>query len=170
MKRLTCMSAVLALSALSAASVSAEPIIVVGDHSLLPNTPGQKISISISGDNNITGINFYAQVGDGGPELADYSLPPGIDGPAITGVDLDPPGGIFDGKGTQTDLPGIPQVAISTFDVTTGTVLGDGLLAELTLDTTGFTSGTWDLLLANVLPFSELDGPYNTEGIWFMQP
>lgn len=141
-----------------------QPVVVVGDHGLQPETADQIIQILIGGGGDLAGANLYAQVGDGGPELAGYGLPPGTDGPAITAVNFEPVGGIFTGKGTQTDLGGLPQVALHSFDVTAGTVDASGLLMELTFDTTGFDAGTWDLLLANVLPQIS-GGPYTTAGV-----
>lgn len=161
MSLMTGMAIVLCISL----TAMANPIVDVGSHNLIPNTSNQKITLYVSGGDLLAGLNFYAQVGDGGPELTTLGLPAGTAGPAITAVNLQPTSGIFTGKGTQTDSPGIPQVANSTFDVASGTVAASGKLVELTVDTTGFTTGTWALSLKNVLPFVDVGGPYATEGV-----
>ena len=137
--------------------------ITVGSHILAPDTPAQQVEISVAGGDAVSGINLFAQVGDGGPELADYGLPAGTDGPAITAVDLIT-GTIFVAKpATQFPVdPTLPQF------VNYGLILSEpgqsvpaaGLLVTLTIDTSGFSTGTWDLLLGDVLP--EL-GPYDTD-------
>lgn len=150
---------------------NAAPIIDVGSYSLLPNTPDQKIIISISGGDSLTGLNLFAQVGDGGPELANdpYLLPPGTPGPAITSVNLKPVSGIFAGVADdETPIEtGLPQVKNSSIAILEpgGFVSANGILAELTIDTTGFTTGHWDLLLSNVLNYSEIGGPFATAGV-----
>lgn len=147
------------------AAASSEAItITVGDHTLAANTPGQQVQIMVSGGEQVSGLNLQVQVGDGGPELADFGLAPGVDGPAITAVDLTT-GTIFAGVSedeySETG-PRIPQYVCYSLAMTeTGaSVPATGLLATLTIDTTGFQGGTWDLRLGNVLP--EL-GPYNSD-------
>jgi hypothetical protein len=137
--------------------------ITVGNHTLLANTPGQQVQIVVSGGEQVSGVNLHVQVGDGGPELVDFGLPPGVDGPAITAVDLTT-GTIFAGvSDTPFVIETIPQyVNYSLAMLTPGSsVPAAGLLATLTIDTTGFTSGTWDLLLSDVLP--GLGGDYDTD-------
>ena len=56
-------------------------------------------------------------------------------------------------------------MANSLFDVTSGAVRANGLLLELTLDTTGLGGGSWALMLKGVLPFSSIGGPYDTSGV-----
>ncbi len=50
----------LVLLALTAEYGSAATI-DVGDHTLLPNTPGQTISIMVSGGDEVAGFNLFAQ-------------------------------------------------------------------------------------------------------------
>lgn len=114
--------------------------ITVGNHLLLPDTPGQTVQIFVTGGDAVSGLNLFAQVGDGGPELTDFSLPAGTDGPAISSVDLKT-GTIFDGiPDGQTDTGSIPQVVNYFIAITAagGSVPADGLLTTLTIDTTGF--------------------------------
>ncbi len=136
----------------------------VGHHSLLPNTPGQIIPITVSGGDEVAGFNLFAQVGDGGPELSDFGYPPGTDGPAIAAVDLKSDTIFANVTGPQDDQTGVPQVAISSIEFSTPgeSTIADGLLASLTIDTTGFSHGTWDLLLDGVLPMFD-NGPFQTD-------
>ncbi len=141
------------------------PRIELGEIHVRPNTENQQVSIFVSSGTEVSGVNLFLQVGDGGPELSDYGIPAGTDGPAITGVDLKT-GTIFETAGDpQVDQPGIPQVATTTIAISEGgqSVLADGLLAKVTIDTTGFLQGSWELLLADVLPFAALSGPFTTD-------
>jgi hypothetical protein len=93
-------------------------------------------------------------VGDGGPERTQAGIPtPGVDGPSITNTKLKQ-GTIFASSvAPQVTVPGIPQVASSSIAVyEEESVAADGLLCKITIDTTGFTSGTWDLILVNLRP------------------
>jgi hypothetical protein len=75
----------IALTGLLVKNASATPIIDVGDHVLLANTPNQSISIFISGGDAVEGLNLNAQVADGGSALAAYGG--SIDGPSISDLD-----------------------------------------------------------------------------------
>ena len=137
------------------ATASAEPVIDVGNHSLFPNMAGQEIQIFVTGGTPVQGLNFYIQVADGGPEAAALGLipPPGIDGPAITGLDL-LSGTIFEDNNTeQRSGPFLPQFRDGLTSTVEGTVLASGLLATVTFDTTGFTTlgQQWELRLTNVV-------------------
>ena len=140
------------------------PRITVGAHTLLPNTPNQTIQVFVSGGHAVSGLNLYAQVGDGGPERVQFDLPAGKDGPAITGIDIKT-GTMFAGvpDSAQVDLA-IPQVASALIAIAQpgATVEAEGLLATITVDTTGFFGGRWDLLLNNVLA-GFVDGPFHTD-------
>jgi hypothetical protein len=147
----------MAVAPVGAATIS------VGSHILAPDTPAQQVEISVSGGNLVSAVNLAAQVGDGGPELANYGLPAGTDGPAIAAVDLTT-GTIF-GTKPATQFPmgaAIPQFVYYGLMLTEPgeSVAAQGLLVTLTIDTSGFSTGTWDLLLGDVLP--EL-GTYNTD-------
>ena len=136
----------------------------VSSHTLLPNRPDQTIDIFVGGGHAVSGVNFYAQVGDGGPELVDFGLPAGVDGPTITSAELKT-GTIFAAVADeQFDSPGIPQVNISSLGISAQgiTVSANGLLATLVIDTTGFFSGNWDLQLVDVLA-GVTNGPFHTD-------
>jgi hypothetical protein len=138
--------------------------IQVGNHQLLPNTEGQQVEIFVTGGEAVSGVNLFVQVGDGGPELGNFGVAPGTDGPAISAVDLKTNTIFALVPNAQDDLPGLPQVAISSIEFGSPgqTTLASGKLVTLTIDTRGFESGSWELRLANVLP--ELpNGPFETD-------
>ncbi|MFC1757753.1 tandem-95 repeat protein [Planctomycetota bacterium] len=136
------------------------PTITVGEVNLRPNLPGQHVPIFVSGGHLVSGIDFFAIVGDGGPERTSLGLEAGRDGPAITSVDLKT-GTIFSSvPDVARDLGSLPQIANWTLSLADGgSVAADGLLATITVDTTGFLDGTWDFQLDNVLP-SHPSGPF----------
>jgi hypothetical protein len=143
-----------ATAALAFAGIaSAAPIITVGAHNLLPNTPNQPVTISVSGGDAVQGVNFEVQVADGGPE-AGAALGNGshIDGPSIQSVDI-LTGTIFGPNNTGPGGAGgvVPQFYEATTTTASSTVSANGLLATILLDTTGFTSGTFELRLANTV-------------------
>ena len=142
---------------LSAASASPFPSIDVGDHVLQADTPGQTITIRVSGSQPVSGLNLLVQIGDGGPALG------GTAGPQITDVNV-ATGILGDGLPYLEAAPlKLPHAAASYIAITMSgvSVPADGVLAELTLDTTGFAVGTWDLKLAGVL--TGYPGPHNTD-------
>lgn len=145
-------------------AVSQAATIHVGDHQLIPNVAGQQIEIFVTGGEAVSGVNLFVQVGDGGPELGDFGVAPGTDGPAITAVDLKTDTIFALVPNDQDDLPGLPQVAISSIEFGSPgqTTLAEGKLVTLTLDTRGFQSGSWELRLTNVL-FELPNGPFETD-------
>src|SRR5262245_4744410 len=85
-------SMLLAIAILMSISSAARAMLFVnvGNHFLQPNTPNQEIEITVSGGDLNQGINFAAQIGDGGPTVG------GVDeGPSLTG-DILAPGAIFE--------------------------------------------------------------------------
>ena len=134
---------------MAAGSVSADMYIDVGNHMLLPDTPGQTIQIRVSTDagDMVGGCNLNAEIAGGGPAYG------GELGPSIMAVDMEA-GTIFAGQTEgATDIGSLAQLATYSIVTSGGTVLADGLLATLTIDTTGFaTSGsTWTLELGQTL-------------------
>lgn len=126
----------------SAGTVLAGPMIVVGNHHLAADTPGQQISLLVSGGDAVEGLDFNVQIGDGGAALNGITV-----APVITSVDL-LTGTIFAGNNTgQVDLATLPLFDASTTTTAGGTVAASGLLATLTIDTTGFFGGSWPLEL-----------------------
>ncbi len=134
----------------AASPAMAAVVVDVGDQSLLPNTPGQVFEIFVDGGDPVAGVQFNLQVADGGPELA--GLGGSIDGPEITNVDIFTRT-IFatNNVGEQGGGSIAPQLWESWTSTTSGTVPAQGLLATVTIDTTGFFAGTWDLWIAPTL-------------------
>ncbi|MBC8872751.1 MAG: hypothetical protein H8E44_25240 [Planctomycetes bacterium] len=131
--------------------VEVEPSLTLDvDHFvLLPNTPNQTIPIHITGGARIQGSLLNVQISDGFSDVPGSSM----DGPNITGVDLVSPGTIFgsvanNGNNVIESREQIWVVGASTSD---GTIVADGVLAYVTIDTTGWFGGdrTWELKLSD---------------------
>jgi hypothetical protein len=134
----------LCVLAVGSSATRAEPIIVVGDHPLLPNQSGQLVPIYVSGGDAVEGLNLNVQIGDGGPPLGGTTV-----APLITAVDFIT-GTIFDGNNNgQSDITVFPLFYAGSTTTSKATVNADGLLATLTIDTTGFFFGSWALQLGN---------------------
>jgi PEP-CTERM motif len=126
----------------------------VGAHVLLPNTANQIVTIQLTGGESVAGEDFYAQIGDGGTFLGGSDVKP-----AFANVDI-LTGTIFsasnngaygDPNGTPTGSnAGHPLVWIDGTTTASGGVPASGLLATLTIDTTGLNSGTFPLLVRGV--------------------
>lgn len=136
--------------------------IVVGNHVLQPNRAGQELPIYVFGESPVAGVNFNIQIGDGG--LAGGS---GLAAPAIAAVDILNQT-IFAGNHTglraSVDDPngcdGVPQHEYQATTTASGTVSGGGLLATVTIDTTGVLQGSWTLALS-----STINGPTDFAGL-----
>jgi hypothetical protein len=155
------------VAALCATSVAgAATTINVGSYLLLPNMPGQVIQIPVSGSDLAPGADLAVQIGDGGPELANYGLPPGTPGPAIAQIDFGA-GTIFSVSGAQQFTPSgnIPQVWFTNIVLgnSPANVTANGMLANLTINTTGFSNGSFGLLLKNVVPVLSPPNGYSTD-------
>lgn len=109
------------------AVAGAAPCIEVGSHYLLPDRAGQEIYIYVTGADPVQGLEFNARIGDG------------IAGPTFENVDI-LTGTIFESN-NQGVFPGSyidPRDAYQGTTTPNGiTVAADGLLATITLDTTG---------------------------------
>ena len=169
MKRaLTLLAGVVCLT-LGSTQSRAAIFITVGNYLLAPNTAGQTIDIFVSGnglngDATVAGVNFIAQVGDGGPEIANAPLncPAGTVAPTITGVDLKT-GTIFAGvSDSPVDQGSLPQVVAWSLanSIPANDPSPNGKLVTLTIDTSGFNSGSWPLALSGVLSCA---GGYTTD-------
>lgn len=135
-------------------AVAAEPSIVVGSHSLLPDTAHQPITIHVNDVAAVGMLNLNAQIGNG--TGAAYAVFDGVDlttGTIFAGNYLDP-----------LDTGSAPRLATWSIVTATDTVsVADGLLATLYVDTTGVSSGTYTLSLGETL-----NGPtvfYDATGI-----
>ena len=131
---------------LSISAASGVPTVVVGNHDLLPNTPGQSINIPVTGAVGVEGLNAYVQIGDttAGPVISNITDP----NFGAMGVDLET-GTIFAGNNFG-QLTSLTQNRLWILDIITasGSAATSGTLMTITLDTTGLTTGTFDLLLA----------------------
>ena len=132
------------LASLSGLSSAAEVAVLVGDHALAANTPGQRIEIFVGGGDLFAGINFNVQIEDG------FSEVPGsvADGPNITGIDLigDITPTVLTGNNNgQVDPGSGSQVAFRSVTTQADSVRAKGLLATITVDTTGFDEGTFSI-------------------------
>jgi hypothetical protein len=143
-----------------AAGAQAALTITVGAHNLLPNQAGQTVDINIGnavGGELIQGVNFRAQLGDGGI--------PGFGGsdvlPLMTGV-IDGAGMIFSVNANppadNSLPPGYVDIGTTVLAGNNVLVAGDNLLATLTFDTTGFVGGSW------ILTLNTAGGDTNTGG------
>jgi hypothetical protein len=60
----------------------------------------------------------------------------------------------------QINAQGLPQWADTRIALTGGNLAANGLLATVTIDTTGFTTGTWPLKIANTISGSWVGALY----------
>jgi hypothetical protein len=137
--------------------------VTIGNHVLLPNTANQVVSIWVSGGEQVAGEDFFAQIGDGGTFIGGSNTKP-----AFTNVDVIN-GTIFaaNNNGPFGDPNGTPPgsnaahplIWVDGTTTANGTVVAGGLLATLTLDTTGIISGTFPLVLTDV---ANSLGPFDT--------
>lgn len=119
----------------------AEPVINVGTHELVPNTPNQKIEIRVTNItgaavDDIQGLNFNVQIGNG----------LGVQ-PIFTNVDIIA-ATIFASNNLGQSIPeggSFPQAQARTTLTESGFVDANGLLATLTIDTTDVFAGTFAL-------------------------
>jgi hypothetical protein len=128
------------LASFATASTQAANI-TAGMHTLLPNTPGQQLQILTTGGEGVSGIDFFVQIGDGGPTVGGDDT-----GPTITNLDL-VAGTIFAANNSGIFTDPAPLIWGATTTTTSGTVPADGLVATLTIDTTGLSTGQFDLIL-----------------------
>ena len=121
-----------------------------GDHVLLPDTPGQEIEIYVSGADAVSGVEIYVQIADGGPEAGGK-----IDGPSVTGADLLTDTIFAENNTGQAGMLLVDQIAQFGTTTSSDTVDADGLLATVTIDTTGFMATSagnpWALMLSPTL-------------------
>jgi hypothetical protein len=135
-------------SSVIVANTQVPPVITVGHYNLLPNTPNQKIQIFVSTNNTfVQGTNVEVQIADGGTAAGGTVV-----GPKITNVDV-VNGTIFQSNNSGQHGGGsiVPQVYEAIVLTSSGAVKASGLLATITVDTTGFNGGTFPLLLGSTL-------------------
>ena len=144
--------------------------ILVGQHELLPNQANQIINIlaqPMFAGELAPGLNLNFVLDDGG------SVVGGIDGnaPLITAINLKPVGGLFAGiPDSQTIVfqsPELYQLTIAPTNVANRPeITSNVLLAQITFNTSGLTSGNWVLNLDGLpgvgLPKSDFAGSPTT--------
>ena len=141
--------AVIAIAFLVCATTQAASV-NVGNHVLLANTPNQTITVQITGGEQVAGEDFWAQIGDGGA----YNIGSNSK-PSFTNVDIIG-GTIF--AANNTGAFGDPNVGNAAHPLiwddgtvtASGSVAAAGVLATLTIDTTGLNSGSFPLSLTGV--------------------
>jgi len=125
-----------------AGPVRADPNVVVGDHVLMPDQANQNITLYVDGVDLVTGFNLRAQIGDGiGPQNE----------PIFQDVNFG--GGIWDVYPYSVmggPVGGAEQYAQASvvFNEPDQTVISNGTLVSLSIDTTGIFSGVYSLNLA----------------------
>ena len=136
-----------------ATSAFAVPIISLSDWWLPSGVPGQVLPITIADNGQGTPIPGApaGQIGE-----VELNLFIDLGGPIITNIDLIGPGTIFNGNNVgQTNLPdpyATPGNQPSAFTRTvTGFVSANGVLAYVTVDTTGIKKGFYNFSLTNEL-------------------
>ena len=121
----------------------AGPIIDVGSYKLAPNTPGQTITLSVSGDSQVTGFNLRAELGDGlGPNPEPIFQAVGFSGGIWDAFSTTVAGGVVGAHHQYAQ-------ASVVFNATGESVAASGNFVTLTLDTTGLYGGTYALDLAD---------------------
>ena len=109
----------------------AAPVIDVGTITLEANKPGQIVPVLVSGGDSVTGFNLRAQIGDG--------INPS---PIFQSISF--AGGIWDAHASTTTgelVAGFDEYAqLSVAFNANVTVPANGVLAMLTIDTTGITT------------------------------
>jgi hypothetical protein len=155
----------------SSTAALAGVVVNVGDYAFAPGEI-RRIPLYVSSDNEqqIMGMNFYVQIGDGGTVNGGFDT-----APIIAGVDVSGPGTIF---ALDHEEPmvfpneqliwGAMVTTVSYEDpddptnLLAGTVLCDGIFAYVTIDATGATPGqTYSLKLSGVAE-GAIEGGFNT--------
>jgi hypothetical protein len=127
---------------------------------------GQVININISGSTQVAGTTWDVQVLDGGSGNSGTATKP-----TITGMEVTTGISSANNTGNAFIQPNGPLIGSASTTTTSGTVLDSGVLAKLTLNTTGMSSGnTFTIQFTNVGPShatSEVDslsGPITLTG------
>ena len=140
----------LAMLVAPAASLAA-PAINIGTISLEPNKANQIRAINVTSGDAIQGFDLVLQVADGGPEAAEFGGH--IKGPAITAISVIAPNTVFGPNNTGQGGVGMnyPQLWDATTTTGSGSVAASGVIAQVTFDTTGLSSGNFPLLMTGTL-------------------
>jgi hypothetical protein len=146
----------LALSILNAPLTHGALVVSTGNINLFADTSDQIVELFFQNTGSavdVTGLDLYIQVADGGPEVPEGS----IDGPVITAIDL-LTGTVFDGQAVfentdntypQSKSGSLALVAPESSVTIPSTGSPSLKLATVTFDTSGFSDfeSSWDLIL-----------------------
>ncbi len=125
------------------------PVIDLGEIMLLPDTPGQVFAIDVKGGHEIQGAVLNIQIEGGYPDVPGSD----VDGPNITNVELAAAGTVFGNVPNSGNnfIATREQMWVVGTSATDGTVVADGVLAYVTIDTSGWFGGDgpWQLRLAD---------------------
>lgn len=133
----------LAVSLCVMADASASPVISVQTHCLAPEMSAQAIAITVQGADMVTGFNLLAQIGDGmgaNPE-------PVFDAVDFTGGMWDVHANTIMGQGVIDGYEQYAQASV-IFSEVGAEVVASGVAVILLVDTTGFSGGSFDLMLS----------------------
>jgi hypothetical protein len=139
---------VVALSICAPAATQATVTISVGNHLLLPNTPGQVIDIIVSSDGEgLNAMDMYLDVNGGigpAPLITGFNLQfaPTVwaaqpNTPSVYGAPYEPP------PGTLVFSSGVFLNSLAV------NVSGNGIVAQIEFDTTGLLGGVFPVRLQN---------------------
>jgi hypothetical protein len=147
-----------------AVNAQAVPTINLGNYDLLPNTPGQKIPLYVTGivpsngaqtGGAVDAMDLSVSINEGGVDFG------GLPGPAITSFDLDtgptiwvPPNA--NGYDVENEYLGGQLANIAFITFSNFVHVAEGPLATLIIDTTGFNGGTYPLRLSGGIISVEL--------------
>jgi hypothetical protein len=125
------------------------PTIDVGVHLLLPDTPSQLVTIDVGGGVPVQALDINVQVADGGPVAGGMIVGPGFTADILSGT-------IFAHNyvnyvNHNSDLHDGNQYMWYSLTTDSGTVETNGLLVTLDFDTTGFTGGSWPLIMSGTI-------------------
>jgi hypothetical protein len=130
------------IAMLAATAVTQAALMIDADNNpVSADATNQKVMLYVTGGDLVSGMNLYAQIGDGtGPK------------PVVTGIDMRT-GTIFGLSGNQggtgTWGPDFPLCFDATVTTGSGSVEANGKVATITLDTTGIPAGTsWPFYLS----------------------
>jgi MYXO-CTERM domain-containing protein len=125
------------------------PTIDVGHHLLQPDQPNQLVTIDVGGGVPVQALDLNVQVADGGPVTGGMIVGPGFTADILTGT-------IFAHNyvnyvNHNADLHDGNQYMWYSLTTDSGTVETSGLLATLVFDTTGFSGGSWPLIMSGTI-------------------
>jgi hypothetical protein len=136
----------LAVAGVAGVASAAGTHVDVGNHNLLPGQANQVVVLQVTNDAGttppqVTDFSGYFQIG---PNSIDQVVPV-FQGADFTGTFWGADGAAG-GGGPES---GMPQLMQKGFSLNSGSVAADGDLIRLIIDTTGISSGVYDLKLTN---------------------